>query len=263
MRRFSAIPSVNALTKIFALYDSSKKISPRTVEAAEAERVQRRDRTRTHGKDIAQNAADAGRGALIRLDERRMVVALHLEDRREAVADIDDAGILAGPLDNGFSCRRQSLQMRPRAFVAAVLGPHDGEDAELRIIRLAFEKLDDLAVFFFAEAVGGHDLSRDRGLGRHFQRAHPAHAFFSGLPTAKIIEEKILSPSSLPRIFSVASSGCGIRPKTFLASLQTPAMLSSEPFGLAAAVAFPLASTYRSSTWRFSLRRSSVAASAK
>jgi hypothetical protein len=68
------------------------------VEIAEAQRVQQRDRPRAHREDVADDAADAGRRALIGLDERRVVVALHLEDRREAVADVDRAGVLARPL---------------------------------------------------------------------------------------------------------------------------------------------------------------------
>ncbi len=49
---------------------------------AEAQRVEIGDRPRAHGEDVAQDAADAGRGALIGLDEGWMVVGFHLEDRR-------------------------------------------------------------------------------------------------------------------------------------------------------------------------------------
>ena len=65
------------------------------VRRAEAQRVHRRDRPRAHGEDVAQDAADAGRRALIGLDVGGVVVALHLEDDRLAVADVDDAGVLA------------------------------------------------------------------------------------------------------------------------------------------------------------------------
>src|SRR5439155_4240696 len=67
------------------------------VELAEAERIEDRDRTGAHREDIAENSADAGRGTLEWLDERRMIVALDLEDHGPAVADIDGAGVLAGP----------------------------------------------------------------------------------------------------------------------------------------------------------------------
>ena len=47
---------------------------------AEAQRVEQRDRPRAHGEHVAQDAADAGRRALVGLDEGGVVVALHLED---------------------------------------------------------------------------------------------------------------------------------------------------------------------------------------
>ena len=70
------------------------------VRRAEAQRVHVGDGPRAHGEHVAHNAADAGRGPLIGLDVGRMVVALHLEHGRLAVAEIDDAGILAWPLDD-------------------------------------------------------------------------------------------------------------------------------------------------------------------
>ena len=81
----------------------------RMIDGAETERIERRDRPRAHGENIAQYAADAGGRALIRLDERRMVVAFHLEGHGQAVADIDDAGILAGPLQHIGPFGGQSL----------------------------------------------------------------------------------------------------------------------------------------------------------
>ena len=50
------------------------------VGPAEAQRVQVGDRPRAHREDVAQDAADAGRRALVGLDVGRVVVALHLED---------------------------------------------------------------------------------------------------------------------------------------------------------------------------------------
>ena len=82
----------------------------RMVRAAEAQRVQIGDRPRAHGEDVAQDAADAGRRALIGLDEGGVVVALHLEDRGLAVADVDDAGILARAADHARARGRQRLQ---------------------------------------------------------------------------------------------------------------------------------------------------------
>ena len=67
---------------------------------AEAQRIEVGDRPRAHGEDVAQDAADAGRRALVGLDVGGVVVALHLEDGGLAVADVDDAGILARALDH-------------------------------------------------------------------------------------------------------------------------------------------------------------------
>ena len=69
----------------------------RLVELAEAQRVERRDGPRAHGEDVAHDAADAGGGALEGLDGRRVVVAFDLHGHGPAVADVDDAGVLAGP----------------------------------------------------------------------------------------------------------------------------------------------------------------------
>ena len=78
----------------------------RVIGAAEAQRVEAGDGARAHREDVAQDAADAGRRALVRLDEARVVVRLHLEDGGEAVADVDDAGVLAGALDDARPLRR-------------------------------------------------------------------------------------------------------------------------------------------------------------
>ena len=66
----------------------------------EAKRVHRRDRTRAHRKDVPQDAAHASRRTLIGFDVGRVVVAFHFEDQRLAVADINDARILARSADH-------------------------------------------------------------------------------------------------------------------------------------------------------------------
>ena len=103
----------------------------------EAQRVHDGKRTRSHGKDVAQNAADAGRRALKRLDERRMVVRFDLKRTRPAVADIDDTGILTRPLHHPAAVRRKPLQMHPRRLVGAVLAPHHAENTQLGERRFA------------------------------------------------------------------------------------------------------------------------------
>ena len=113
------------------------------VRRAEAQPVEQRDRPRAHGDDVAQDAADAGRRALERLDRRRMVVRLDLERDRLALAEVDHAGVLARPLQHALARRGQPLQQRRRVLVAAVLGPEQREDRELEVVRLAFEKTPD------------------------------------------------------------------------------------------------------------------------
>jgi hypothetical protein len=138
---------------------------PGVIGPAEAERVEIGHRARAHREDVAQDSADSGRGALIGLDVGRVVVALHLEDRGLIVADVDHAGILAGPADHPGRGRRQLLQVDSRGFVRAMLRPHDREDAELGEVRLAAKRVEDSLIFLRREAVLGDDLRRDRGLG--------------------------------------------------------------------------------------------------
>ena len=76
------------------------------VERAEAQAVEQGDGSRTHGEDVAQDAADAGRGTLEGLDRAGMVVALDLHDDGVAVADVDRAGVLLAGADQHARARR-------------------------------------------------------------------------------------------------------------------------------------------------------------
>ena len=110
------------------------------VDRSEAQRIHDRDRPRAHGENIAQNAADAGRRALKRLDVAGVIVRFDLERDHPAAADSDDAGVLARPLHHVFAGGRELLQMNARAFVGAVLAPHHAENAQLGVARLAAEQ---------------------------------------------------------------------------------------------------------------------------
>jgi hypothetical protein len=72
-----------------------------------------------------------------------MIVRLDLERNCLAVAEVDDACVLARPLQNAFADRRQALQQRRGVLVAAMLGPEQREDRELEVVRLAFQKTPD------------------------------------------------------------------------------------------------------------------------
>src|SRR5690348_493778 len=104
---------------------------PRMIGTAEAQGIERRDRSRTHGEDVTQDTADACCRSLIWLDEGGVVMALHLENDGLAIADIDDARIFAWTLDDLRPFGRQRLQPLLRGFIRAVLVPHGGHDAEL------------------------------------------------------------------------------------------------------------------------------------
>ena len=117
------------------------------VGRAEAQEVEARHRPRAHGEDVAQDAADPGRRALIGLDERGVVVALHLEDDRVAVADVDDAGVLARALDHPRGLGRQFPQMEARRLVGTMLVPHRRDDAELGVARRAPDQGDEPLIF--------------------------------------------------------------------------------------------------------------------
>ena len=133
----------------------------RMLRRAEAQRIEAGDRPRAHREHIAQNAADAGGRALIGLDVARMVVALHLEHDRLAVADVDHAGILARPLDHPWRLGRQPAQMQPRGFVRAVLVPHRREDPELGEARHPADQLEDALILVGLEPVAGDEFGGD------------------------------------------------------------------------------------------------------
>ena len=129
---------------------------------AEGERVEAGDRPRAHGEDVAQDAADAGGRALIGLDVARMVVALHLEHDGEPVADIDDAGILARPLD------------------------HPGRLAVGRVRRWIFEDLYEQCSFHMAEKMPssvklGVAADQLRGCARYSSGLSPWAATSAGV----------------------------------------------------------------------------------
>src|SRR5215467_12665021 len=122
---------------------------------AERQRVEAGYRPRAHREHVAQNSADTRRRALVWLDIARMIVALHLEYDGEPVADIDDAGVLARPLDHPRRLSRQRAQMNLGRFIRAMLVPHRRENAELGKTRFAAEQFENALVLLGREAVLG------------------------------------------------------------------------------------------------------------
>ena len=93
-------------------------------------------------------------------------MALDLERDREPVPDIDDAGVLAGPLEDVGSGRRQPAQQRRRVLVGAVLRPEQREDGELEVVRLPAEQRVDAVVLPVRQAESAMKrLVRNAGQG--------------------------------------------------------------------------------------------------
>ncbi len=114
------------------------------VQAAEANGIHHRDRPRAHREDVAKNAANAGCRTLEGLDKAGMVVGFNFKGNGESIADIDDAGILARPLQHALAFSRQLLQVNPRTLVGAMFAPHHTEDAQFGKARLTPKQAQDL-----------------------------------------------------------------------------------------------------------------------
>ena len=134
----------------------------RVVERPEAQRVHERDRAGPHGEDVADDPAHAGRGSLVGLDRRRVVVALDPHRDGQPVTDVDDARALAGADEHPRGLGREAAQVHLRGLVGAVLGPHHAEHGQLEVRRVAAQQLDD-----GLELVVGEAERPVPGLGAH------------------------------------------------------------------------------------------------
>src|SRR5690606_32210260 len=204
----------------------------RLVGPAEPQGVHHRDRAGAHGEDVADDAADPGGRALVRLHVRGVVVRLDLEGDGPAVADVNHPGVLPHADEQRVALRglRGELpEVHLGRLVGAVLAPHHRVDRQLRAGRPPAEDLADPLVLVVLHAELGVRLRLVRGLRRTLDRVE-GHAFTSLFR----IEVKKPRPSTLgaPVSSSTACSGWGMRPTMLPASLVMPAMSLSEPFGL-------------------------------
>ena len=134
----------------FATETAATAVGNRT----KVERVQAKLRARAHGKNIADDPADAGGRALKWFDRARMIVAFDLECDRPPVADVDHTCVFfAGFDENIRSGRWKFSQLLPRIFIGAMLAPHDGENAELGEIRFAAKNLSNAFEFLRCQAM--------------------------------------------------------------------------------------------------------------
>src|SRR5690606_30267440 len=81
------------------------------IAATKTQRVQIRHRPGAHAKNVAQNAADAGRGTLVRFDIAWVIVAFHFESRAKFPGEADNAGVFSRPLYHLLTGRRKPPKM--------------------------------------------------------------------------------------------------------------------------------------------------------
>src|SRR5438067_3460349 len=91
-----------------------------------------------------------------------MIVRFDFEGASPAIADIDDAGVLARALQHTARTRRQPPQVHARRFIGAVLAPHHAENAKLSPAGVtSAQQLDYMVVFLLGKPVllddGGGD----------------------------------------------------------------------------------------------------------
>jgi hypothetical protein len=96
-----------------------------------------------------------------------MIVRFDLERDGDAVADVNDAGIFLARADEDL--RRlggERLEQRASIFVAAMLAPHDGENAQLGVAwRAAAEDFPSVGVFAWRQIMFGDKFGCDGGFG--------------------------------------------------------------------------------------------------
>ncbi len=95
-----------------------------------------------------------------------MIVRLDFERDGQAVADVNDAGVLLPCTDEDFfGPSGKGFEQRARVFVTAMLAPHDREDAQLGIARHAAEETLDVGILLRREVVFGNQFGGDGGFG--------------------------------------------------------------------------------------------------
>ena len=176
----------------------------RRVRGPEAQLVHHRNRARAHRHDVADDAADPGRGTLVRLDVGGMVVALYLEGDGPTVADVDDTGVLPDPGEH--ACPHlvgrglaEVAQVHLRRLVGAVFAPHHRVHREFGIRRPAAEDLPDAQVLVVLESeflVGLGGVGRGGGGGNRVDlQSHSSDS--SGHPRREAWSDLAMRPTRL------------------------------------------------------------------
>src|SRR5262249_45085192 len=128
------------------------------INGAKAKRIERSDRSGAHSEDVTDDTADSCRCAMVRFNERGVIVALDFEDDCKSIAYVNDSRIFTWSLKDLQSSRWQLTQETARAFIATVFGPHDGKDAQFFERGGATQSAKDLLVFVRRETMILSDL---------------------------------------------------------------------------------------------------------
>ena len=141
-----------AITTHTGHHTGQNALGIRRISCTKTQLIHHGDWTRAHGHDVADNATHAGGRTLVGLHIGRVVVGLHLEGHRMAIADVNHAGILADASQHlGFHFLRGGLpevaQVHLGGLVGAVLRPHDGIHGQLGIGGTTPQDLADPGVF--------------------------------------------------------------------------------------------------------------------
>ncbi len=137
------------------------------INGAKAKRIKRSDWSRAHSEDVADDAADSSRRAMVRFNERGVIVALDFEDDCKSIAYVNDPCIFTWSLKDLRSSGWQLAQETARAFIATVFRPHDGEDAQFFECRGASQGAKNLLVFIRRETVVLSDLRSNGNCAAH------------------------------------------------------------------------------------------------
>ncbi len=202
------------------------------VGVAEAQRVHHEHRPGAHREDVAHDAADAGGRALVGLDVARVVVRLDLEGDGQALADVDDAGVLAHADEHPVALGQlaELAQVHLGALVGAVLAPHDRVHRQLGLRRPAAEHLADRGVLVVLQPELGVRLLEVGVLRGELDGVDRGHA--STRLSRTEVKKTRPSVPAVPMRSSTACSGCGMIPTTLPRSLRIPAMSRALPLGL-------------------------------
>ena len=129
----------------------------RVVDGAKAQRVHHGHGACAHGDDVADNAANAGCGTLIRLNHRGGVVGFNLERHGPAVAKVRDTGVFTDAHEHVLLHLLRHLvaelaQVVLGGLVGAVLAPHHRVHGQLGCGGAAAQDLHDVVELVLLQA---------------------------------------------------------------------------------------------------------------